>query len=469
MTRAIDAFSDDALGTHDAVGLAAEIAAGNITPSDAVEASIRRSEAVNGELNAVLEPTLDRARSMAAGDLAGVFAGVPTYIKDTDPIQGVPNRMGSRSMPDSPAPESSPFVVQYESTGVIALGTSTMPEFGLTGTTEPLLSGVTRNPWSLEHSTGGSSGGSAAMVAAGVVPIAHANDGGGSIRIPASCCGLVGLKPSRGRLLSTELPKVFPIDIVAQGVVSRTVRDTARFYEGAEQHFANPSLPAIGRVTEPMERPIRIGLVETDSEGVLFDSRSLSETARVAALCETLGHRVEVVDTPISAQFIDDFLLYWGLFPALLWRTGKRAFGNDFDRDQLEPWTRYLIKHFHRHVASLPGAVRRLRRLEHEYAAAFGDLDVLLSPTMGKPVHEIGYFDPSIPGEVHMARARSQFAVTPAHNVSGSPAISLPLGTDVDGLPLGIHFAADIGQEAMLLQLALQLEQASPWKRLGDD
>ena len=468
MNRSINAFTDDALGAHDAVGLAAEIAAGNVSASEVIDASLARADAVNGEINAVLTPAADRARSMAAAGTSGVLAGVPTYIKDTDPVEGLPNTMGSRAMPQVPAKESSPFVQQYESTGVIPLGTSTLPEFGLTATTEPLLTGVTRNPWSLDHSTGGSSGGSAALVAAGVVPIAHANDGGGSIRIPAANCGLVGLKPSRARLLTLELPKIIPIDIGVQGVVSRTVRDTAMFLHGAEQHHRNAELPAVGHVTDPLDRPLRIGLVSADATGVSFDSRSISETRRVGELCESLGHRVEAIDNPFSAQFIDDFLVYWGLFPALLWRLGKRAIHEDFDRDQLEPWTKYLVKHFNRNAARLRGVVKRLKAFEAEYRAVFRNHDVLLSPTLGRPVPEIGYFDTTIDGDIHMARAKGHVPITPFQNVSGGPAISLPLATDDGGRPLGIHFGADIGQEALLLQLALQLEQASPWKTLAD-
>ena len=468
MTRRVHAFTDDALGTHDAVALAAEISAGNISAAEAVDAALARAEAVNDDLNAIVEPMPARARTMAAGNPTGVLAGVPTYIKDTDPIEGQPCRIGSRAIPSAPSPESSPFVIQYESTGVIPLGSSTLPEMGLTGTTEPILTGATRNPWSLDHSTGGSSGGSAAMVAAGVVPIAHANDGGGSIRIPASACGLVGLKPSRGRTRQTEMPKAIPLDIAVQGVVSRTVRDTAMFFHGAEQHHHEASLPAIGHVTDPIDRPLRIGLFTTDATGVRFDSRSIEETRRVAELCESLGHHVEPMESPSSSDFVDAFLIYWGLFPSLSARFGKRVFGEDFDRTQFEPWTKHLIKHFNRNIASVPKAVRLLKRSEAEYRQHFADVDVLLSPTLSRPVHEIGYFDPSIEGAVHMARAKAHFGITPYQNASGGPAISLPLGTDADGLPLGIHFGADVGEEALLLRLALQLEQASPWPTLAD-
>ena len=351
---------------------------------------------------------------------------------------------------------------------MIPLGTSTLPEFGLTATTEPLLSGITRNPWSLDHSTGGSSGGSAAPVAAGVVPIAHANDGGGSIRIPVANCGLVGLKPTRARLLTIELPKIIPLDIAVQGVVTRSVRDTAMFLHGAEQHYLHADLPAVGHVTDPLDRPLRIGVITTDAEGAILDSRAVEETERVARLCESLGHHVERIDHPYPAWFIDAFLVYWSLIPALMWRMGTRAISPEFDREQLEPWTKYLVRHFNRNVAKAPNAVRRLRRFQEDARRVFDDHDVLLSPTLGRPVPEIGYLDPSIPGDVHMARVIGHVPITPFQNVSGAPAISLPLATDARGLPLGMHFAADLGQDALLVELALQLETASPWPTLAD-
>ncbi|MEM8903542.1 MAG: amidase [Actinomycetota bacterium] len=461
-------FTDDALGTHDAVGLAAAMAAGEVSPREVVDAALGRADTAAPVLNAVVERIDERARDAAAGAAAGggVFAGVPTFIKDTDPVEGLPNRFGSRAMPSTPADESSPFVRHFETTGVVLLGTTTLPEFGLTGSTEPVLTGTTRNPWSLDHSTGGSSGGSAALVAAGVVPIAHANDGGGSIRIPASCCGLVGLKPSRGRIPQLEIPS--PLDIVANGIVSRTVRDTAAYLHGAEQAHRPDHLPPVGHVTAPTDRRLRIGLYVDGPDGRRFDSRSADETRRIGAELESLGHEVVPVPSPFDAQAMDDFILYWSMTPAVLWRTGKRVFGPDFDREGFEPWTRYLIRHFNRRAAKAPAAIRRLRRLEAVYRSRFDELDLLLSPTTGAPLHELGFLDPTLPGEVHLQRVLQLFPITPFHNAVGAPGISLPLGTTSTGLPLGIHLAADVGDEALLLSIALQLEEAHGWASLAD-
>ena len=227
------------------------IRVGDIHAREAVEAAIARAEAVNPLLNAIVTPLFDSARRDVERSHAGAFAGVPTFIKDNDAVAGSPFLFGSRGLPVRPAAKSTPFVEQFLSLGLINLGKTTMPEFGLTGTTEPLLHGPTHNPWNLGFSPGGSSGGAAALVAAGVVPIAHANDGGGSIRIPASCCGLVGLKPSRGRLVDVEGTKLFPVKILHQGMLSRSVRDTAVFFHAAERYHRNPKLPEIGLVTRP--------------------------------------------------------------------------------------------------------------------------------------------------------------------------------------------------------------------------
>lgn len=466
-----DAFSavvDDALGDLDAVALAARVDAGEASVGELVEAAIARAEASQPHLNAVACADYERARERAAStDLDGVFAGVPTFVKGVTAVAGLPNRFGSRAVPDTPASESSPTVKQLESTGVVTLGLSTTPEFALMGTVEPALTGITRNPWSHVHSTGGSSGGSAALVASGVVPVAHGTDGSGSIRIPASCCGLVGLKPSRGRILKEPLPKVLPIDFAVDGVLSRTVRDTAAFMFGAERYQAPPDLAPVGHVTTPIDRPLRIGVITERSDGVLLDSATLPEVTRIASSLEDLGHHVEEIANPFSAQLDRDFVILWSLIGFAFWYGGKRIIGPGWDRDLLEPWTKWLVRNFRRRTASAPAAFRRLRRFVEEYPSVYERHDVLLSPTLGGPVHRIGYLATDQPGEQLLARALAQFATTPIHNAGGGPAISLPLATDGDGLPMGMHFAANVGEEAMLLGLALQLEQAHPWSTLA--
>lgn len=257
--KTLNAFCDDALGDLDAVGVADRIKRKEITPDEAVEAAINRAQAVNPSLNAISTEMYAYAKRMAKKPYPGEFSGVPTFIKDNDDVEGFPTTHGSRAVAGVPAKRSSKFVDQFHSLGLVCLGKTTMPEFGLTGTTESSAHGATRNPWNLDHSTGGSSGGSAAMVAAGVVPLAHGNDGGGSTRIPAACCGLVGLKPTRGRLVNVEGSHLLPVNLVHQGVLTRSVRDTAVFYAGAEKHFRNKDLPDIGLVNGPNSRRLRIG------------------------------------------------------------------------------------------------------------------------------------------------------------------------------------------------------------------
>ena len=467
-TAPVSAFSDDALGDHDAVALAALVAAGEVTSRELVDAAIARTELVDPALNAVSVWDADRARRRSE-ELAdgGVFRGVPTFFKGVSAVEGLPNRWGSRAVPETPSPASGPEIVQLQSTGVVGLGLTTTPEFGLVATTESALTGATRNPWSLDHSSGGSSGGSAALVASGAVPIAHANDGGGSIRIPASCCGIVGLKPSRGRIAQEPLPKLFPVDPAANGIVSRTVRDTAAFMHGAEQHLPAPGLPAVGHVTDPIDRRLRIGVITERDDGVGFDSAATTELLVVAGWLEELGHEVELVPSPFPADLADDFLLLWALFPFVLWHGGAKLFGDGWDRDQLEPFAKWLAKDFRRRMASTPAVFRRIKRFVREYPAAFGRHDVLLAPTLGGPVHRLGYLSPDVDGDVMMARVRSQVPTTWIHNAGGGPAISLPLTRDADGLPMGMQFAADVGQEATLLGLALELEAAHPWPTIG--
>ena len=448
---------------RDVVGM---LQSGEITPGDCLDALEARVAAVDGQVNALPTLCFDRARERAP-NAKGILAGLPVAIKDLSAVEGVRTTYGSPIYKDNIPARSDHVVEEIESHGGLIFAKTNTPEFGAGASTFNQIFPTTRNPWNLERAVAGSSGGSAALVAAGVVPIAHANDGGGSIRIPAAACGLVGLKPSRGRIRQTELPKVMPIDIAVQGVVSRSVRDTAMFVHGAEQHHRNPDLPAVGHVTDPLDRPIRIGAFTTDLDGVGFDSQNVREIERVAALCESLGHHVEMIDNPFPSHLVDDFLVYWGLVPAALWVGGTKALHEDFDRDQMEPWTKHLAKHFRRSAARFPGVVRRLRRFEADYRSVFERYDVLLSPTLNRVTPSIGYLDPSLPGDVHMARVTDHISVTPLQNASGGAAISLPLATDDRGLPLGIHFGADVGAEALLLQLALQLEAASPWPTLA--
>jgi len=458
----VSAFRDDVLGTSDAVEIRRKIKHGEITAVEAVDAAVARAEGVNPVLNAIATPQFDSARARAAAARRGAFAGVPTFIKDTDPVEGVPLLFGSRGMPNEPSTKTSEFVVQLFDLGFISLGKTTTPEFGLTGTTEALLYGPTRNPWNIEHSTGGSSGGAAALVAAGVVPIAHANDGGGSIRIPASCCGIVGLKPSRGRLPDVEGAALIPVKIIHQGVVTRTVRDTAAFYHAAEQQRPHRSLPKIGLVEGfgPRRRIRFFSQWDHDHE---TDPDVAASIERIARLCEAHGHSVEEVPFPFNAALADDFLALWSTMAFGILQFGRQLIHPRFDKRQVEEFTRGLARMFREHAFNMPAAIRRLRRFGSFYASLFGDCDVLLTPTVATPPPRLGHLGPEVPFDLAIERLRAFLPFTAVQNISGAPAMSVPAGMSKRGLPIGVQLAAALGQERTLLELAFELEESAPW------
>jgi len=465
--KLISAYCDDVLGTKDGIELAALITAGEIQSSEAVEAAIARARRVNPDLNAIATETFELACSQHNDPETGLLAGVPSFIKDTDHVKGAPTLMGTRALPNKPTDVSSKFVEQFLSVGLVCLGKSTLPEFGLTATTESLATGSTHNPWNLDYSTGGSSGGSAALVAAGVVPLAHGNDGGGSIRIPAACCGLVGLKPSRSRLADAEGAEKMPINIVCHGVISRSVRDTAAFYAEVEKHYRDTDLPEIGLVQHPGEKRLRIGLF-TDTP---YTTPSHTDTAEITVnagkLCEDLGHNVESITCPFKAQVMDDFLIYWGMVAFSVHHFGKKLFETEFDKKKLELWTLELSRFFRNNLLKTPFTIGRLKKFSNQYKNIFSDYDILLSPTIPHAPPKIGYIGPEVIFEAHFERLRQYVSFTPLQNIAGAPAISLPMGLSQNGLPIGIQFAAAYGQEKYLLELAFELEEAQPWPMLG--
>ena len=464
--RRIFAATDDAISRSDAVEIASRIASGDVSHEEVADAAIERALALNPLLNAIAWEDFERAREFAAKRPAGALGGVPTFVKDTDPVAGLPNRVGSRSTSKKPATKSSEFVRQFESTGVVSLGLSTTPEFGQTATAESSLNGPTRNPWNLGFSPGGSSGGAAALVASGVVPLAHGNDGAGSIRIPASACGLVGLKPSRGRIATPRLPAIFPVNFLHQGVLTRTVRDTVAFLPAVEPYaikrgVKDPSLPVLGETVHPREKPLRIGFYVEGPDGACCDSQCAAAAVRAAELCESLGHSVARIGNPFSRDFEEDFwIACWSMLFFAVKYQGRSLLGPDFDRRKLEGFSHFLAERFLRNAHRVPFARQRVKKFVSQYDGAFDQVDVLLTPTLGGPTPELGYFGPEVPGDVHFDRLRRFLPFTPPQNVSGAPAVSLPLGRTIDGMPIGVMFAARLGEDEKLLELSLQIEQA---------
>lgn len=457
MTR-VHAFSDDALGDADALDVARRITAGEVSRTEVVEAAIERIQRVNPALNGLERDLFSRARARSAEPRWGVFAGVPTLIKDNMDVAGVPTLDGSRAVPAVPAAQDGEFTRTITSTGAAIIGKSTMPEFGFSASTEHEGREPTRNPWNPDYSSGASSGGSAALVAAGAVPFAHANDGGGSIRIPAAVCGLVGLKPTRGRTVFNEMAKQLPINIISDGIVTRSVRDTAYFYAAAEQFYRPADLPPLGLVEGPADRRLRIGLIMDSLDGHVTDEPTRAALENVAKVLERSGHQVVPMAVPAEPTFPDDFTLFWGFLAFAMHKFGTRTVGPAFDPSQLESLTLGLSAHFRGNLRRFPGALRRLKASEQQYRQAIVGYDAVLSPTLSHTTPLLGHLSPSNGYDVLFPRLREWVGFTPLNNITGSPAISLPLATDDVGLPIGVHFAAPHGRERTLLELAYELE-----------
>ncbi len=451
-----------ALARLDGVAQAALVARGEFERSELLDGFVERLEAMNPLIHAV--PTVDVERARAAKVPAGPFAGVPFLVKDVTPYPGLRWSMGSRLFARNVAAQSTPYCGRIDEAGLVTIGKTATSEMGLLGSTETLLEGVTHNPWDLSCSAAGSSGGAAAAVAAGIVPLAHANDGGGSIRIPASVTGLFGFKPSRGRCAAASPPTEFGA-LVSDHCISRSVRDSALFLSLTEER--DTALPPLGYVREPIARSL---LIATWTRTLLGDEpepavRRAHDEA--VALCVSLGHRVEPVAPPaIDGPALGDaFFLVAGSAVAGVVEMVDRMRGHPVQRDELEPFSWSLVEELERRG---PGALVEARAVfasaTQRYLAAIGAYDVVLTPTLAVAPWRIGYLSPILPREELIRRTGRAVGYTPIHNVAGCPAMSVPLHWTEQGLPVGTHFAAAHGADALLLGLAHQLEAARPWR-----
>lgn len=463
---------------YDGLGLAELVRRGDVIPAELAEEAITRIERHNPTLNAIVHPMYEQGRETAArlaeSHGGAPFRGVPFLLKDIlGNYAGVPTNSGCRFMSGTPVSHDDTLVTRFKAAGLVALGKTNAPECGILPTTEPLLYGAARNPWNTEHSTGGSSGGSAAAVAAGIVPVAHANDGGGSIRIPASCCGLVGMKPTRARNpLGPTLGDIMH-GLVAEHVVTRTVRDSAAVLDCT--HGSEPGDPYCA---PPVARPfldevsaapgqLRLAFSRTTLVGGPLDPVCVAAVEATAHRCEELGHIVEEAAPPLGASTQEPFLTVWcaGLaftIDAFAFLSGRTPTGDDF-----EPltWALYeqgqtvTASQYQLAIAMLQIAARQVGQFHESY-------DCWLTPTLGSPPIKNGVIN---------VRERDPFAVfgdllreyvpfTPIQNATGQPAISLPLHWTADGLPVGVMFTGRFGDEATLYRLAGQLEQACPWR-----
>lgn len=466
--------------TIDATEQARMIRDGEASQSELVDDAISRLEALNPQLNAVIHPLLDVARQTAAGELPdGPFRGVPFLVKDLSCyMKGVPVHEGMRALRDAGyvADHDMWLTQRFRQAGFVILGRTNAPELGILPTTEPVAYGPTHNPWDLERSPGGSSGGSAAAVAAGIVAAAHANDGGGSIRIPASHCGLVGLKPSRARVsMAPDFGDVLG-GLVSELAVTRSVRDAAAILDavhgpapGDPYAAPRPARPYIEEVGADPGR-LRIGLMTTPPGGQFKTHQECVRAAEAAAAAlEELGHHLERsypkdMDDP---GYVQNFLVRWGAGIDWSLRYWEREVGREFTADDVEPCTWALCQQGRGHSASdyllaVEEAQAGSRRIASWWAGK--GFDLLLTPTCAEPPPRLGEHDAPPDNPLYPIIRATPFAVfTAGFNTTGQPAISLPLHQTAEGLPVGIQLVAAYGREDVLLRVAAQLEQARPW------
>ncbi|WP_369255218.1 amidase [Geodermatophilus amargosae] len=445
----------------DAVEMARLVRAGQVTAAELAETARELIDA-RSALNAVahLAEPLD-----GVPPARGPLAGVPFAVKELLAWPGLPWTMGSRLMAGTPVPGPSPYAARIRDAGLTVLCSTTSSEFGLLGSTESALHGVTANPWREGLSAGGSSGGSAALVAAGVLPMAHGSDAGGSLRVPAALNGVFGFKPSNGRGEPTGPEAPGLAALLVEHVMTRSVRDGAAFLAATERTGPGAVHPPVGNVTGPSATRLRIGVLTPTLTGRSPDAPVQRELDRAAALCESLGHHVETVERPDvdGAALSRAFFTTAAQTMAQVEQAFAPVLGRPPGPDELEPFTLELIAW----AATLdPGAraesERTMTQAARAYLRLFADHDVVLSPTLARASWPIGYLDPAAGRETLVRRTEDAVGYTPIHNVAGCPAMSVPLGRH-DELPVGIHVAARPGADRLLLELAFELEEAAPW------
>lgn len=452
------------------------VRSGQVSARELVEACLAAIERRNGELNAVVtlcaDEALAEAERVRPGD-ARPLAGVPILVKDLIALtKGVRTTMGMRALGDWAPDVDSSTVRRLRTAGAIVVGKTNTPELGILPVTEPLRFGPARNPWDTSRTPGGSSGGSGAAVASGMVALAHGNDGGGSIRIPAACNGLFGLKPSRGRVswapLFTELVAGFATD----GVLTRTVRDTAvaldviAGYEPGDPYWAPPPSAPFAEAVGRDPGRLRVALATKAPNGVPVDPECVAAAESAAETLRELGHEVTELEAEVDPAYTEHFLRVWCAQTGADVRGLKQLTGVQIDLDQLEPLTREMYELSNGVTATdYLESLERVRGYSREILRYWENADVLLTPTLAKPPIEIGALDPD-PGQpalTMLMKAAAWVPFTPAWNATGQPAASLPLHQSADGLPIGVQIVGPPAGEELLLSLSAQLEQARPW------
>jgi amidase len=456
------------------VELAGLVRSGQLAASELVQESLSEIERLEPEVNAFAHVAADAA--LAAAEAIGPgdprpFAGVPIAIKDNRAVAGMPLTMGSDLFTGIVPRHDSFCVRRLRDAGFVIVGKTTMPEMGILPTTETRRFGATRNPWSLDRTPGGSSGGSAAAVAAGMVPIAHGNDGGGSIRIPAACCGLVGLKPSRGRVsVGPEAGQSF---LVSDGVLSRSALDTAAVldvlagYEPGDATWAPPPPAPYAELAACAPGRLRIGVaLSAPLENVELEPAHESACRDAAALLASLGHEVREIEPPwADLDLLPDFTRTFGPMASMTTLVGGRLAGREPTEDDVEPLTWKMWQQARSHdTLSLLSAIGRLEVVARSLVSFFAPFDAVLTPALGRrpvPIGEIHGLGPD--PMAHYRRSGGFTPYTAILNITGQPAISLPLYHGDDGLPVAMQLIGPPAREEVLLAIAVQLEEALPW------
>tara|TARA_R110002110_G_scaffold59726_11_gene168746 strand:- start:6499 stop:7926 length:1428 start_codon:yes stop_codon:yes gene_type:complete len=460
--------------SHDALGLAALVKKGEVSASELAEEAVSRIEKHNPALNAVILKLYDTGRAMAASPVDGPFKGVPFLLKDAfGDLKGTSTRLGSRFRADTPAMEDAVLTKRFKAAGLTILGKTNVPEYTLLPTTESKLYGAAHNPWNLDHTTGGSSGGAAAAVAAGIVPLAHANDSGGSIRIPASSCGLVGLKPTRARTsLGPDYGDVLS-GLCHEHVVTRSVRDSAAMLD-----CTNGSEPGDPYCAPPVERPfidevgrkpgkLRIAYSITNPASAALHADCVKGVEETVRLLADLGHEVVEAAPPLKPEEPGNlFLPMWAAWVAseIEGEAARRGRGPDADELEGLTWGLYEIGK-QVSAAQYLMMVKEAQALTRRVAGFMETHDVWLTPTLAAPPIPLGLIDVNERDPIKAFEPALDYVpFTPIQNLTGQPAISLPLAMSATGLPIGMMFSARFGDEATLFRLAAQLEEAAPWK-----
>lgn len=459
---------------YDAIGLAGLIVKREVTPLELLEEAISRIEKANPVLNAVVTKLYDEAKNeIESGLTDGPFTGVPFLLKEFEQYAGAPITNASRFFVDNICNQDSEIVKRYKKGGLVILGKTNTSELCITASTESSLYGACRNPWNTEIATGGSSGGAAAAVAAGIVPVAQGSDGGGSIRIPASCCGVFGMKPTRGRNPWGPVYGESWSGLHVKHVLSRSVRDSAAFLDltcgpdvGAPYYLTEPTNSYLSQLDKEL-KPLKIGYTTNSVFEVEVDQECIMAVEKTVELLKALGHETE----EIELDYIEDAHEFWRAFYTVMMANtdaeisahGKKT-GQDINKDAFENFTWLNLQRGKNNTATdFVTAQQYLHRIGRKIAKIFETNDVIVTPVIAKPPPPIGYLNTEGDFDVYSERAGEYFLFTGCFNVSGNPAMSMPLHTSSNNIPIGVQFVGKYTDEETLFRLAYTIEKSRPW------